>query len=134
MRFELWNPAQRRALAILLILAGLALAIRLALYRSEIPSPQPESGPLAHTLQTKLDINRATWEQLAAIPTLGEKRARAIVAHREKKFGENPARAPFARPADLDPIEGIGPATIELIARYVTFTPLSPSPAGRGPG
>ena len=123
MRFEPLNPSQRRALVIVILLAAGALAVRLTLNPAHIPATPPEPAPLAHTLQTKLDIKTAPWEHLAAIPGLGETKARAIVAYRDQRRAANPSTQPFAKIEDLDPIPGIGPATLDLLAKYVSFAP-----------
>ena len=48
-----------------------------------ISDPQPSEGPRAAELQSRIDPNAADWKTLAAIPNLGEKRAKAIVAYRD---------------------------------------------------
>jgi competence ComEA-like helix-hairpin-helix protein len=59
-----------------------------------------------------LNVNTATAEQLAALPGLGEKTAAAVVAYRA-------AHGKFKRVADLDQVEGIGPATIAKLEGLV---------------
>ncbi len=50
----------------------------------------------------RIDLNRATVAELMRIPGVGEKRAQAIVAHRQ--------RQPFRRPEDVLAVKGLGPA------------------------
>lgn len=54
-----------------------------------------------------LDPNRASVEELAGIPGVGEKLARAILLER--------ARAPFEKAEDLRRVPGIGPKKLERI-------------------
>lgn len=59
-----------------------------------------------------LDLNVATWAELAALPGLGEQRARDVVARRE-------SIGPWHSVEELLEIKGIGPATIERLADHV---------------
>lgn len=59
-----------------------------------------------------LDVNRAAWWELALLPGVGEKKARAIVAMRDE-------RGPFRRIEDLAAVQGIGPKTIENLRNRV---------------
>jgi competence protein ComEC len=59
-----------------------------------------------------LNINTATAEQLAALPGLGEKTAAAVVAYRA-------AHGKFTSVADLDRVEGVGPATLSKLEGLV---------------
>jgi competence protein ComEA len=52
-----------------------------------------------------INVNTASAEQLAALPGLGEKTAAAVVAYRA-------AHGKFKSVADLDRVEGVGPATL----------------------
>jgi hypothetical protein len=74
------------------------------------------SGPVA--LQLRLDPNTASWQDLAALPELGESAAKRIVAYREQqRAGGKPV--PFQKPEDLDAVRGIGPRTIENLRPYL---------------
>ncbi len=55
----------------------------------------------------KLDLNRATVSELMRLPGLGEKKAQAIVAHRQK--------APFRRPEEVMKVKGLGPAWFQKV-------------------
>jgi competence ComEA-like helix-hairpin-helix protein len=59
-----------------------------------------------------LDLNAATAEELAGLPGIGEKTARAIVEERE-------ANGAFASPDDLARVKGVGPKTIERLRGMV---------------
>jgi competence ComEA-like helix-hairpin-helix protein len=63
-------------------------------------------------LRLQLDINRADWHELMALPQIGEKRARAIVEYRQN-YG------PFNSPEGLLKVKGISPAVLEEIREYV---------------
>lgn len=62
----------------------------------------------------RVNINSATAAQLEALPLIGEKRAKDIVAYRE-------ANGPFQRIEDLLRVSGIGPATLERLRGIVTL-------------
>jgi competence protein ComEA len=64
----------------------------------------------------RIDINKASWAELSLLPGVGEARAKAIVASREKQ-------GPFSRPEDLGRIRGIGPRTIEGLRGYLSPLP-----------
>ena len=59
-----------------------------------------------------LNLNTASAEQLAALPGLGEKTAAAVVAYRA-------AHGKFKSVADLDRVEGVGPATLAKLEGLV---------------
>lgn len=67
------------------------------------------SGPTI--ADTRIDLNVATEEQLQTLPSIGVTKARAIVSHR--------ATNRFDTIDELDDVEGIGPATINLIRSLV---------------
>jgi comEA protein len=79
--------------------------------RQELPSgsktlPQPASSG-------KIDINRASAEQLEKLPGIGESRAKAIVAYRSQ-FGL------FQSAEDLMKVKGIGPKLFERMKDLIT--------------
>jgi competence ComEA-like helix-hairpin-helix protein len=61
-----------------------------------------------------LDVNKASWQELALLPGLGPKKAQAIVARREAFGG-------FRSADDLAQVPGIGRKTAADIAQYATF-------------
>ena len=119
----LWKPSHRRALIALLTVLLLCLSVKLAFNRTRIPDPQPEAGLRSNELATQIDPNTATWEELAAIPRLGEKRAQAIVALRDQLLGDHPDHPPFSKLDDLRQVKGIGPSTIANLKPYLFFAP-----------
>ncbi len=75
----------------------------------EPAEPEAPSAPAAG----KLNLNRATFEQLVALATITSKRAHAIIDYRQ-------AHGPFAKIEDIDKVPGIGPATIQTLRPFVT--------------
>jgi len=61
----------------------------------------------------KVDINRATEEELSAIPGIGEALAADIVSERERG-------GPFLYPEDLTRVKGIGEGSIQSLMDYIT--------------
>ena len=61
----------------------------------------------------KLDLNRATAEELQKLPGIGEKLAQAIVSYREQN-------GPFQSVEDLLQVPGIGEKRLESIRDLVT--------------
>jgi competence protein ComEA len=55
----------------------------------------------------KLDLNRASVVELMRLPGVGEKKAQAIVARRQ--------RQPFRRPEDVLGVKGLGPAWFQKV-------------------
>ena len=60
----------------------------------------------------RLDLNRATVSELMRLPGLGEKRAQAIVARRQKQ--------PFRRIEDVAAVKGIGRAWFHKVKGSLT--------------
>ena len=63
--------------------------------------------------EEKININRASAEELEALPGIGPVLAARIVAYREE-------HGPFRSVEDLLRIPGIGPATLERIREMIT--------------
>src|SRR5690348_17068103 len=85
-----WSPPQRRALLALLCVLLIALSIRYACNRRYVSDPQPPQPARYNELASRIDPNVATWQELAAIPSLGEKRAKEIVAYRDRAHQTDP--------------------------------------------
>jgi DNA uptake protein ComE-like DNA-binding protein len=116
---EVWTARQRLTLAsILLAIIG---AYMIVAYRRplHIGDPQPVVGARAGELATRIDPNDADWAALAALPLIGEKRAKDIVAYREEFVRKNPGRRAFEKLADLEEVKGIGEGTAEALAPYL---------------
>jgi len=72
-----------------------------------------EEGSRGPAASDPVDINRATPEELEALPGVGPSTAAAIVDDRERN-------GPFATIDDLDRVSGIGPAKLAALADLVT--------------
>ena len=121
-----WTLGQRRALTFLLAIFLAVLWGRFACNRRYVADPQPLTADRADELATRVDPNSADWETLAAIPTLGEKRAREIVAYREKNRVPGRDTVVFHELDDLMRVRGIGRATAENLKPYLVFPPPGP--------
>lgn len=88
------------------------------------PGPRRElSGRERVLLGLPVDPNRATAEDLAAVPGLSPGLAAAIVADRE-------ARGPFERVEDLGRVRGLGPVRVGRARALLEVRPAAaPSPA-----
>lgn len=65
-------------------------------------------------VKTLLSINKATVEQLEAIPGIGQKKAEAILSYIKEK-------GPIQNQQQLTEVKGIGAKLAEKIASYVSF-------------
>jgi hypothetical protein len=120
-----WTLPQRRAMVLLLSIFLLALIVQLAFNRRFVPG-HPSRGDRAAELASRLDPNLADWQALAAIPNLGEKRAREIVDYRERVRRTKPGTV-FRTVYDLRAIRGIGPATVEKLREFLIFPGETPA-------
>ena len=72
------------------------------------------AAPLEARFQ--VDVNAATWPELAQLPQIGETLARRIVENRERG-------GRFVDHADLLRVNGIGPRTLERMMPYLLPMP-----------
>jgi len=117
----LWTASQRRALIFLLFIFGAYLTFRCFTNPQYVPESFDAAGPRHSELLSQVDPNTADWQTLAAIPNLGEKRAKAIVAYREKQSPKVADGIVFKSVDDLRAIRGIGPATAQNLKPYLLF-------------
>jgi len=80
-------------------------------FRPEDPAPSP--GKSAFGLDGRLDLNRASADELEGLPGIGPKTAQRILDDRR-------VHGPFHRPKDLTRVKGIGPKTLERLLPHVT--------------
>jgi competence protein ComEA len=128
-RPQLWTASQRVALLTIVAALFVYLAIRYFAHPSFISNPQPVEPARARELADRIDPNTADIATLAALPTLGEKRAKLIVDFRESRRANKPNALVFARLEDLLRIRGIGAATIDQLRPYLSFPTTAPSTA-----
>ena len=135
------QPAERRALILLVLLGVAGQGVRWAVGRAGEPPGQVgllpaerRGSPTAHRDSAlaatrplgqgeTLDPDRATVQQLVRLPRVGPALARAIVADRE-------ARGPFGGIEGLDRVRGVGPGLLEAIRPHLLFAPGSGGGAG----
>ena len=117
----MWTPSQRGVLIAFVLILSVALSIRLLLNRRYVSDPQPTRPDRFDELADKLDPNLATWQELAVLPQLGEKRAKEIVAYREQFRADRRGDTPFRKPEDLLVIKGIGVAMVNTVRPHLIF-------------
>ena len=129
-----FDAPQRRVLAVLLAALVAYGVVRRISHPAYIDAPQPPAGDRSEELADKLDPNTADAADLAALPGLGDKRAKAIVARRDKIHARDPSAVVFTGPDDLYPISGFGRSTVEQLRPFLTFPATRPSgDSGRTP-
>jgi competence protein ComEA len=74
-----------------------------------VPSPSA-AAPAAASL---VDINRADAAELDALPLIGPAKAEAVIRYRVE-------HGPFAKPADIMKVKGIGPGIYARIEKCIT--------------
>ncbi|MBM4285272.1 MAG: helix-hairpin-helix domain-containing protein [Deltaproteobacteria bacterium] len=72
------------------------------------------------TLGLPVDLNRATQEDLEALPGVGPALAARILAYRR-------SHGPFKRVEDLEEVQGIGPKVLAVIKPHVIIGSLGPA-------
>ena len=118
-----WSEPQRQVLLVLLTAFLVTLGARYACNPMYVGDPQPERPPRYDELADRVDPNTADWQTLAALPGIGERRARDIVEYRERKRAQakDPALVVFDAEGDLLYVRGIGAATVEGLKPYLLF-------------
>lgn len=85
------------------------------------PAPAPaaaaNSSGASSSKESKLNINHATEKELDALPGIGESKAKAIVAYREKIGGR------FKSVDQLKEVKGIGDKLLAKMKPYITVEP-----------
>ena len=123
----LWTPAQRGVLIAFVLVFCAVLLGKVYLNRQYISNPPPAGAARAGQLADQLDPNFATWQDLAALPQLGEKRAKEIVAYREQFRADRRGPIAFARAEDLLKVKGIGAAMVETLRPFLIFASTHPT-------
>jgi len=108
------TPAQvYGAVGTSLVVLGFILAV-VSLRTLAVSKP---IGPPPAALAS-INPNTAPWWELMVLPDTGETTARKIVDYRLVHADQTPV---FNCPADLEPVPGIGPKTIQRIGPYLRF-------------
>lgn len=82
------------------------------------PKPSSASNGIAgSSKESKLNINKATEKELDALPGIGESKAKAIVAYREKLGGR------FQSVDQLKEVKGIGDKLLAKMKPFITVDP-----------
>ncbi|QOV88314.1 ComEA family DNA-binding protein [Humisphaera borealis] len=126
-----WTPRQRRGMAVVLAFVLGVLTWRAIRNPSHITDPQPVRPSRFDELADRLNPNTATWQELAAIPSLGEKRAKAIVEHRLDWMSRHPGQLPYGELLDLAAVSGIGGTMLEQIRPHLIFPAPTTTQAAR---
>ena len=126
-RPQLWTHGQRVALLAMIAALFVYLAIRYFANPAYVSNPQPSEPIRASELLDRIDPNTADVATLAALPTLGEKRAKLIVDFRESRRANKSNAVVFERLEDLLRIRGIGAATIDQLRPFLTFPTTAPT-------
>jgi DNA uptake protein ComE-like DNA-binding protein len=121
-----WSPPQRRALFVLLAGLWVLIAVRYACNPSYVSDPQPLVPSRYEELADRIDPNTADWQTLAALPAIGEKRARQIVAYREQFAAQHPGEVAFRSVEDLHRIKGVGRAMTSSLRPFLIFPSSEP--------
>ncbi|MDO8142429.1 MAG: helix-hairpin-helix domain-containing protein [Candidatus Brocadiales bacterium] len=81
-----------------------------------LPDTEIVSTLKPEDIKVKLDVNNAPWYELVLLPKLGEVKAKAIVAYREKHGG-------FKRIDELSRVKGISASVLESIREHIKIGP-----------
>jgi DNA uptake protein ComE-like DNA-binding protein len=122
-----WTAPQRGVIVFLLVAMLVYLAARYLRNPMFVSDPQPRDPPRAVELADRIDPNTADWQTLAALPMIGQKRARDIIAYRERFAAQNPGKPAFSRIEDLYRVRGFGVSMVEHMRPYLTFPRRSPT-------
>jgi len=125
---NIWTAHQRVSLATIVLMLVVSLMIMALRRPLHIDDPQPVMGARWRELATRIDPNDADWPTLAALPSIGEKRARDIIAYRDEFTRKNPGRRAFERIEDLDNVKGIGQSTADALRPYLIIPPRPTEP------
>ena len=122
----MWTASQRAVVLVITLGILTYLTFRLTTDRARISDPQPLDGSRADELATRLDPNTATQAEIAAIPSIGDKLAAAIVDYRDRYVAAHPGKLAFTTPQDLQHVRGVGPAKMETLGEHMEFPGAKP--------
>jgi hypothetical protein len=120
-----WSEPQRRVILLLLAVLLVILCARYACNSMYVSDPQPDLPPRYDQLADKIDPNTADWQTLAALPGIGERRARDIVEYRQRKrdLAHQPDLLVFQSERDLLYVRGVGAGIVDSMKPYLLFPP-----------
>lgn len=126
-----WTLPQRRVLLALLGVLLPVLALRYACNPAYVADPQPPYPARHEELADRIDPNTADLPTLAALPTIGERRAQDLIDYRDARATALQGRPVFTSAEDLLGIRGFGASTVETLRPYVVFPRPASAPATR---
>jgi len=116
---EVWNLAGASPV-VLPPSQSLESGARVSLQTDGAYAPERMRGVRLITLGLPVDLNRATQEDLEALPGVGPALAARILAYRR-------SHGPFKRVEDLEEVQGIGPKVLAVIKPHVIIGSLGPA-------
>jgi DNA uptake protein ComE-like DNA-binding protein len=126
---QVWTASQRRVVLGFVILLLGVLAVQHWLNPTDVSDPQPPRAARYEELQDRFDPNVADADALSALPTLGEKRAKAIIDYREDFVRRHPGKRAFESARDLLKVKGFGAAMVSNLEPFLTFETPTTNPA-----
>jgi len=124
---DTWTLPQRRVLIGIGVALVAYVTILAVVHPLTVTDPQPIEPAHARDLADRIDPNVADVATLAALPTIGEKRAQDIVEFRERVKLRDGVSVVFVTPHDLLKIRGVGPAMLSTIEPYLIFPAGAPA-------
>ncbi len=119
--WRLWSVPQRQVLIgiLLLIVGWLALEI----HRRPVfyDDPSPIAPFRANEVADRIDPNTADLATLKALPSMGERRAKDILAYRQHVLDSGRDTIAFRTSFDLLKVKGIGSGMLATLKPFLTF-------------
>lgn len=115
------------AIIVLLSAASLYAVVQLRLNPRYVSDPQPALPDRARELADRIDPNTAEASALSALPQVGEKRARELIAFRERTRSRQKDGIVFHRSLDLLRVPGFGPSLANQMEPYLIFPSTAPT-------
>ncbi|MCC6326750.1 MAG: hypothetical protein DCC43_10790 [Candidatus Brocadia sp.] len=113
--FDGSSPTKRQLIVIYFLATTLFIAtiIKIGMdYHWWLPETEIVSTLKPEDIKVKLDVNTSPWYELVLLPKLGEAKAKAIVAYREKHGN-------FKTLDELNKVKGIGASITEAISDHL---------------
>jgi competence ComEA-like helix-hairpin-helix protein len=110
-----FSPTKKQLIVIYFLATTLLIGIIIKIGMDRhwwLPETEIISNIRPEDIKVKLDINNAPWYELVLLPKLGEVKAKAIVAYREKNGS-------FKTLDELSNVKGISTSIIEAIRDHV---------------